>query len=151
MNQQNISLREQIAEAIVATLKQVTYPRISLATREPFEPDRIAITEFPAVLVQMDSEERETITMGAPGQGRRMGTIIYGIRGYVRGTELDSKRTELITGIEEQLDLDRYLGLQSSGVIDSQFVRVEVINRLPPLAEIKIEFHVRYNYLRGQL
>lgn len=147
MNQQN--LRDQIADAIVNILKTVDQPRISLATREPFEPDRIAITEFPAVLVQMDQEERSTITMGLPNDGRRAGTITYGIRGYVRGVELDYKRNELITGIETALDADRYLGLYDSGVTDSQLLRIEIIPRLPPLAEIKMEFQVRYNYLRG--
>lgn len=145
------SLREQIADNIVNILKGVDEPRISLITREPFEPDRIAITEFPAVLVQMDLEERETITMGMGGAGRRAGTIIYNLRGYVRGTELDKKRNELITGIELELDKDRNLGLGDKGVTDSQLTRIEIISRLPPLAEIAIEFQVKYNYFRGDL
>lgn len=147
MSTQN--LRDQIADSIVNILKEVDDPRISLVTREPFEPDRIAITDFPAVLVQMDIEERETITMGLPNSGRRQGTITYGVRGYVRGVNLDYLRSELITAIETALDADRYLGLYDKGVTDSQLLRIEVIPRLPPLAEIKIEFQVRYNYARG--
>lgn len=143
------SLREQLADNIINILKLVNEPRISLLTREPFEPDKIAITQFPAVLVQMDTESRETITMGASNVGRRMGTITYVLRAYVRGTELDLRRNELITAIETELDKDRYLGLASLGVIDSQVTLIEVINRLPPLAEFRIEFQVRYNYLRG--
>lgn len=147
MSPQN--LRDQIADSIVNILREVEQPRISLITREPFEPDRIAITDFPAVLVQMDVEERETITMGLPNTGRRMGTITYVLRGYVRGVELDNKRSELITGIETALDQDRYLGLYASGVTDSQLIRIEIVNRLPPLAEVRIEFAVKYNYARG--
>jgi hypothetical protein len=41
--------------------------------------------------------------MGASGVGRRMGTITYDIRGYVRGTELDRRRNDLIEAIEEAL------------------------------------------------
>lgn len=146
----NLSLREQIADAIVISIQELDNPRVSLVTREPFEPDKIAITQFPAVLVQMDVEERETITMGLPNMGRRMGTITYVVRGYVRGVDLDSKRNELITAIENQLDQDRYLGLYESGVTDSQVRRIEVVNRLPPLAEFRIEFEVKYNYVRTQ-
>lgn len=145
-----ISLREQIADAIIQILNTNLSPRLSLVTREPFEPDKIAITQFPAVLVQMDSEERETITMGLPNLGRRMGTITFVIRGYVRGTELDKQRNELITGIEEILDADRYLTLGEAGVTDSQIRVIEVIPRLPPLAEIRLELQVKYNYVRGQ-
>jgi hypothetical protein len=145
----NLSLREQIAENVVKIINELDNPHIRLVTREPFEPDKLAITQFPAVLVQMDSEDRETITMGMSGTGRRMGTINYIIRGYVRGTELDKARNKLINGIELVLDEDRYLGLATSGVTDSQLTSIEVVNRLAPLAEIRIEFEVKYNYIRG--
>lgn len=145
----NLSLREQIADNLVQIVQTLTSPRAVIVTREPFEPTRLAITDFPAVLVNMDSEERETITMGNTSAGRRMGTIKFIIRGYVRGTELDRLRNELITGLETVLDQDRYLGLYTSGVTDSQIKLVEVIARNPPLAEIKIEFDVKYNYVRG--
>jgi len=144
-----LSLREQIADTLVQTIQTMISPRVALVTREPFEPSKIAITEFPAVLVQMDLEERETITMSTTGAGRRMGVITFGIRGYVRGTELDSRRNELITGLETILDQDRYLGLREQGVTDSQLIKIEVVNRAMPLAEIKLEFQVKYNYLRG--
>ena len=145
----NLSLREQIAENIVVTISALDNPRIRLVTREPFEPSRVAITDFPAVLVQLDTEERTTITMGMGQVGRREGIMTYGIRGYVRGTEIDRLRNELITGIELALDQDRYLGLKESGVIDSQLIKIDVVKRAPPLGEILIEFQVKYNYLRG--
>jgi len=142
------NLREQIAQEVVRVLKNMEDPQPVLVQREPFEPEKLAITQFPALLIQFLNEERETITMGAPGVGRRMGTLDYNIRGFLRGVELDRKRNDLIERIEEALDTDRYLGLKDSGVIDSQMVNIEVINRLAPLAEIAITFRVRYNYLR---
>jgi len=142
------NLREQIAQEVVRVLKNMEDPQPILVQREPFEPEKLAITQFPALLIQFLNEERETITMGAPGVGRRMGTLDYNIRGFLRGVELDRKRNDLIERIEEALDTDRYLGLKDSGVIDSQMVNIEVINRLAPLAEIAITFRVRYNYLR---
>jgi hypothetical protein len=142
------NLREQIAQEVVRVLKNMEDPQPVLVQREPFEPEKLAITQFPALLIQFLNEERETITMGAPGVGRRLGTLEYNIRGFLRGVELDRKRNDLIERIEEALDTDRYLGLKDSGVIDSQMVNIEIINRLAPLAEIAITFRVRYNYLR---
>lgn len=144
------NLRQQIAENIVTVLKEITDPRPVLVTREPFVIQELAITQFPAILVEMREENRETITMGAPGVGRRMGTITYGLRGFVRGTELDTKRNDLIESIEEALDSDRYRSLKADGVIDSQVRVIEIVERQPPLAEFLVIFEVKYNYLRTQ-
>jgi len=144
------NLRQQIAENIVTVLKEITDPRPVLVTREPFVIQELAITQFPAILVEMREENRETITMGAPGLGRRMGTITYGLRGFVRGTELDTKRNDLIESIEEALDSDRYRSLKADGVIDSQVRVIEIVERQPPLAEFLVIFEVKYNYLRRQ-
>jgi hypothetical protein len=144
------NLREQIADNIIAVLKDMRDPQPVLVTREPFNVAEIAITQFPAILITPQVEERETITMGMTGVGRRLGTIDYQIRGYVRGTELDRKRNDLIERIEEILDSDRYHQLKAQGVIDSQVITIEIVDRLPPLAEFTITFRVRYNYLRTQ-
>jgi hypothetical protein len=96
----------------------------------------------------MLEEERETISMGAKNVGRRMGTVRYNIRGFLRGVELDTQRNDLIEAIERALDTDRNLGLRTNGVGDSQITRIEVVQRLAPLAEISITFEVNYNYLR---
>jgi hypothetical protein len=74
----------------------------------------------------------------------------YTIRAYVRGNELDRKRNDLIEAIEEALEGDRYRDLKTQGVIDSQIVTIEIVDRMPPLAEFSITFRVRYNYLRAQ-
>jgi hypothetical protein len=118
-----------------------------LVTREPFNVLELAITQFPALLIIPTTEERETITMGPVSTGRRVGTIDYTIRGYVRGNELDRRRNDLIEAIEEALEGDRYRDL--NGVMDSQIRTIEIIERMPPLAEFTITFQVRYNYLRG--
>lgn len=144
-----MSLRNTIADNIVRLIQEIEFPRPVLVTREPFNVAELAITQFPAVLVSVLEENRQTITMGLPNVGRRMGTIIFNLRAFVRGTELDRKRNELLEAIEEQLDLDRYLDLQANGVIDSQITLIEVQERQPPLGEVLIRFEVTYNYLRG--
>lgn len=143
-----MSLREDITLAIVDALWKIEQPKPILVTREPFEPEKLAITQFPALLIQMLEEERETITMGATQVGRRSGVVRYNIRGFLRGVELDSQRNAMIEAIEQALDESRNLGLRSSGVGDSQITLIEVVNRLAPLAEISITFEVSYNYLR---
>ena len=142
------NLREQIADNIITVLKDMDDPSPVLVTREPFVVQELAITQFPAILVTAVTEERSTITMGIPGAGRRQGTIQFRIQGFVRGTELDLKRNDLIERIEEALDSDRYRSLTASGVTDSQIILIEVIERQPPLAEISITFEVKYHYLR---
>ena len=144
-----MSLRESISKYIVSALGELEEPRANLVTREPFEADKLAITQFPAILINFANETRETITMGEVAIGRRAGTLSYEIRVFVRGTELDLRRNQMIQAIEEQLDRDRYLGLRALGVTDSQLNEIEVINRQPPLAEVRLVLTVRYNYLRG--
>ena len=142
------NLRELIADNIITVLKDMDDPSPVLVTREPFLVQELAITQFPAILVTAVTEERSTITMGIPGAGRRQGTIQFRIQGFVRGTELDLKRNDLIERIEEALDSDRYRSLTASGVTDSQITLIEVIERQPPLAEISITFEAKYHYLR---
>jgi len=144
-----MSLREDISNYIVLALKEIEDPRPNLVSRDPFEVDKLAISQFPALLLTFAIENRETATMGNTGVGRRMGTIEYDLRGFVRGTELDTLRNVLIEAVEEKLEQDRYLGLKSQGVTDCQVTEIEVIPRLQPLAEVRIRLVVSYNYLRG--
>jgi hypothetical protein len=143
------SLRQQIADEIVARIREIEEPRPVLVTKEPFEVDKLAITQFPAALVTMREETRETVTMGVAGVGRRMGTLSFEIRVFVRGVELDNRRNTILEAIEEAIEADRYLDLYSQGVLDSQITTIEIIDRQPPLAEMLIQLEVRYNYLRA--
>lgn len=143
------NLRQQITQNIITVLKDAEDPRPVLVTAEPFNAAELAITQFPAVLITGTTENRETITMGALGAGRRQGTIEYTIRGFVRGNELDRQRNDLIERIEEVLDSDRYRTLIANGVVDSQVIAINIIERQAPLAEFEIIYQVRYNYLRG--
>lgn len=139
-----MSIREDIAKNIVTTLKEIVDLKPVLVTREPFDVEKIAVTQFPAILIETTEELRNTETMSA---GIRKGVITYTVRGFVRGTELDSKRNDLIEAIEEALDADRKRG--TVGVHDTQIVRIEVADRLPPLAEVVISIEVKYVFNRG--
>jgi hypothetical protein len=141
-----MSIRNDLADNIVEVLTDIRSPRPVLVTREPFDVEKLAITQFPAILVQTGVEDRDTETMAA---GLRRGTITYNLRGFVRGTELDKKRNELIEAIEETLDSDRYREKGGSVVQNSQITRIEVIERLAPLAEFVMDYEVTYYFRRG--
>lgn len=141
-----MSLREDIAKDIVTTLESIADLQPALVTREPFDVEKLAITQFPAIMITSTNEDRNTETMSA---GIRQGTIAYTVRAFVRGNEIDKKRNDLIEAIEEALDADRNRGKSSRVVLDTQVVSIEVIDRLPPLGEVVLTVNVRYIFTRG--
>jgi len=145
-----MSTRETTAQNIIQALEDIQDPRPVLVTRDPFDVEKLAITQFPALSVQQTTESRTTVSMGIRGQGRRTGIMTFEIRGFVRGTDLDKKRNLLIEAVEDALDSDRYLGQSAQGVLDTQIILIEIIPRLQPLAEFVMTVEVNYNYIRGQ-
>jgi hypothetical protein len=142
-----MSIREDIVNDIVTTLQNITDLQPVLVTREPFDVEKLAITQFPAILITSVNEERTTETMSI---GIRQGTIAYTVRGFVRGNEIDKKRNDLIEAIEEALDADRNRGQNKSVVQDTQVASIEVVDRLPPLGEVVLTINVNYVFTRGQ-
>lgn len=139
-----MSLRNDIADNIVKTIKEITDPRPVLVTREPFDVEKLAITQFPAVMVNSGNEERDDFDMSF-----RSGTIEYTLRCFVRGAaEIDRQKNDLIEAISEGLETDRRRGTNNPGVT-TMVATVEVVDRLPPLAEVIITVQVRYRYRKG--
>lgn len=141
-----MSLRNDFAENIVDVLKNMQDPKPVLVTREPFDVEKLAITQFPALMITTGNEIREDYSMGI----RRQGIIEYTIRGFVRGgAELDRQKNDLIERIEETLDLDRSRGTNRTSM-KTQVVSIDVIDRLPPLGEVAVTVQVRYLYTKGE-
>lgn len=139
-----MSLRNDIADDIVKTIKELTDPRPVLVTREPFDVEKLAITQFPAILVNSGNEEREDYDFAF-----RSGTITYTLNAFVRGAaELDRNKNDLIEAISEGLEVDRRRGTNNPGVT-TLVASIEVVDRLPPLAEMIITVEVRYRYRKG--
>ena len=97
----------EFAKDIIDVLKNMTDPRPGLVTREPFDVEKLAITQFPALLIVSGDEERSDYSMGVT----RQGTIIYTIRGFVRGTEIDKLRQNSWNNLQEY----DYTSNQNSG------------------------------------
>ena len=54
-----MSNRNDLADNIVEVLQDIREPRPVLVTREPFDVEKLAITQFPAILVQTNNETRQ--------------------------------------------------------------------------------------------
>jgi hypothetical protein len=138
-----MSNRETVIENIVSLLKDMDDPKPILVSREPFDVEKLAITQFPAILVQSGDEIRFDSAMRS-----REGQINYVIRSFVRGVELDKKKNEIVERIEETLDADRKRGTTNFSM-KTQVISVTPVDRLAPLGEVLVTVQVQYKYPRG--
>jgi hypothetical protein len=148
-----MSNREKIITNIIAVLEDIGDPRLPFVTREPFDPEKLAITQFPALLVQTGNELREDFSMG----GNRRGTIEVSIRGFVRSDgrkghvqTVDEKRNVLIEAIEETLNerRDRELDVCAEAAT-THVTQIEIVDRTPPLGEFLLTAEVKYSFTKG--
>lgn len=138
-----MSIRESVIENIVDVLLDMNDPKPNLVSREPFDVEKLAITQFPAILVQSGQEVRVDTAMN-----KRFGTISYVIRAFVRGSELDKRKNDIVERIEETLDTDRLRGTGNTSM-RTQVVSITPIERLAPLGEVTVTVEVEYKYTRG--
>lgn len=144
-----MSNREDITTNILQVLSDMTPPRPSFITREPFDVNKLAITQFPALLITTGNETRLDNAMG----GGRRGVIEVNIRGFVRSDgrvghiqTVDQKRNELIERIEETLNQARNRELGATRAATTLVRSVEIIERTPPLGEFLIIAEVQYSF-----
>tara|TARA_R110000868_G_scaffold96433_3_gene265363 strand:+ start:11074 stop:11520 length:447 start_codon:yes stop_codon:yes gene_type:complete len=148
-----MSNRETITKNIVDVLGDMHSPRPAFITRETFDVEKIAITQFPALLITTGNETREDNAMG----GIRRGTIEINIRGYVRSDgrtsyvqTVDEKRNEVIERLEETLNTDRTREITGNAVT-TRVRTIEIIDRTPPLGEFLMIVEVLYSFTKGAL
>ena len=142
--------RENIAKNIVSQLDNMTDPSPNLVSREKFDIQKLAITQFPAILVVTANEEREDISTT-----ERQGLIQYQLRCYVRGNEIDTLRNEIVERIEETLEVSRNRDITLAGTnihnVTTHISSIEVIDRELPLGEVIVNGDVQYIYKKGVL
>lgn len=138
-----MSTRETVIENIVSLLKDMDDPKPILVSREPFDVEKLAITQFPALLVQSGDEIRFDTAMRS-----REGQINYNVRAFVRGVELDKKKNEIVERIEETLEVDRKRDTGNFSM-KTQVISVTPVDRLAPLGEVLVTVQVQYKYPRG--
>ena len=125
-------------------------PGVNHVSREKFDIQKLAITQFPAILVVTANEEREDLSTDT-----RVGLITYELRCYVRGSQIDTQINELVERIEETIEVSRNrdLTLAATNIhnVSSQVVSIEKIDRELPLGEAICNVNVRYTYKKGVL
>lgn len=145
-----MSARENIAINMVEQLTNMTDPAPGLVSRKYFDVTKLAITQFPAILLITANEAREDVSMDL-----RQGVIQYQLRCYLRGTELDTERNLLIERIEETLEQQRgrNVSLNSGNIhnVTTRIANVELVTRELPLAEVVVTVEVTYTYKKGVL
>jgi hypothetical protein len=147
-----MSNREDIVKDIEEVLGDMDNPKARLITREPFDLDKLALTQFPALLITAGNETREDNSMG----GNRRGVLEVNIRGFVRSDgrqgfvqSVDQKRNELIERIEETLNTNRDRELGATRAATTHVTSIEVIDRNPPLGEFNMIAEVQYSFTKG--
>ena len=142
-----MSVRENIANNIVATLQSVTSPiSIRYVTREPFAFDKLSNAQYPAVLVRSAGEDREDSSIGG-SITQRMANINYELVCFVKGSAIDTARNQIIEAIEEGLDVDR---LRDGNALDTQIINIEIDEgSIDPIGGVIITVRVLYQYTRG--
>jgi len=145
-----VSARENIAKNLVQQLENMTNPSLGKVSRVFFDVQKLAITQFPAILVVTSNESREDISTDL-----RQGVIEYQLRCYVRGTEIDTLRNNLIENVEESLEVsrDRDITLSTTNVhnVTTHITNIEVVDRELPLGEVVVTVEVTYAYRKGVL
>ena len=143
-----MSARELIAEDIREQLINMSEPAPGTVTREFFDFEKLAITQYPAILIVTGNEERTTVSMS-----ERQGILQIELRCFVRGNELDTKRNELIERVEQTLEGSKGRNLtvdkDATHYVETRVTNVEVIERNPPIGQVIITVEVEYMYKRG--
>ena len=144
-----MSNREDIISNIITVLSDMNPPRPVFITREPFDVNKLAITQFPALLITTGNETRADISMG----GARRGVIEVNIRGFVRSDgrvgqiqTVDQKRNEMIERLEETLNTARNRELGATKAANTLVRSIEIIERTPPLGEFLMIVEVQYSF-----
>ena len=143
-----MSNRENIASNIASTISGISSPSIKKVTRQPFDIDELSDKQYPVVIIQTSEETREDIEMGE-GVKRRQGTIDFVLSGFVKGAEvnIDTKRNQLITAIETELESDITRG---GNALDTEVISVETDEgTLFPIGGIRMTIRCIYTFESG--
>jgi len=143
-----MSAREDILDRIQEVLQNMTNPAPGLVSRNFFDFEKLAITQFPAILMIPLNEIREDISLT-----ERQGTMELSLRCFVRGHEIDVARNDIIRNIEESLETERGLNItpdaEATHVVRCRIDNVQVIERQPPIGECTVVAEITYIYKKG--
>ena len=140
-----MSKREDIASHIVTTIEAISSPSINKVTRQPFNLEELAQSQYPAVLVQTQEETKEDQELGE-GAKTRLCTLEFLVTGYIKGSEsnIDTARNTLATAIETQLESDI---TRNNKALDTEVISLETdAGTLFPYGAISMVVRVIYEH-----
>ena len=140
-----MSKREDIASHIVTTIEAISSPSIKKVTRQPFNLEELAQSQYPAVLVQTQEETKEDQELGE-GAKTRLCTLEFLVTGYIKGSEsnIDTARNTLATAIETQLESDI---TRNNKALDTEVISLETdAGTLFPYGAISMVVRVIYEH-----
>ncbi len=140
-----MSKREDIASHIVTTIEAISSPSINKVTRQPFNLEELAQSQYPAVLVQTQEETKEDQELG-DGAKTRICTLEFLVTGYIKGSEsnIDTARNTLATAIETALETDI---TRNSKALDTEVISLETdAGTLFPYGAISMVVKVVYEH-----
>ena len=142
-----MSVRENIAVNLLSVISSISSPTIKKATRQPFILDELSEQQYPAIFVQSGNELRSDETMTSTTVTRQA-SADFVIVGFVKGgTNIDTKRNELISTIETALESDRSRGGYAKR---TEIVEVSTDEgTLFPIGGIRVVVRVMYQYTAG--
>ena len=133
--------RELIAANIVTQLKTINSVR--LVTREPFDFEKLSNAQFPAILVRTGREDRTDMNL----DGGRQATIDYSLICYIKSSQIDTARNNLVSAVENKLLEDETRG---GYALDTQVVSIETDEgSIHPIGGVIITVRVLYTFDRG--
>jgi hypothetical protein len=140
-----MSKREDIASNIVSTIDGISSPSIKKVTRQPFNLEELSQVQYPAVLVQTQTEEKEDQELGS-GVKTRICNLEFLITGYTKGTEsnIDTARNNLASAIETELETDI---TRNGKALDTEVISLETdAGTLFPYGAISMVVRVVYEH-----
>ncbi len=140
-----MSKREDIASNIVSTIDGISSPSIKKVTRQPFNLEELSQVQYPAVLVQTQTEEKEDQELGS-GVKTRICNLEFLITGYTKGTEsnIDTARNDLASAIETELETDI---TRNGKALDTEVISLETdAGTLFPYGAISMVVRVVYEH-----
>ena len=143
-----MSARQDILKRVEKVLKNMTNPGPGIVSRDCFDFEKLAITQFPAILIVPLNENREDISIT-----ERQSVMEVSMRCFVRGDQIDTLRNDIVRNIEESLETERGLSVTpdatATHVVECKISNVQVIERQPPIGEVTVIAEITYIYKKG--
>jgi hypothetical protein len=141
-----MSSRDKNLNHLIDTIGSILTPKIGKVSDKPVEFAKLARTAFPFIAINIDSEDREDITMQ-----HRLCTMYVGITAHIqaaaKGNEANSQLNVIMEAIDKALEKDRTRG---GNALLTELREVNTIEESNfPIVSLKHIYVIQYYHNRG--